>query len=115
MFSRRPTAEIASGYQDRSVAVWLAVEHEIGAFIAVWFVPPVVEEGAAIAGALDALQELLRDDLVGVNIGPIERYYHAVLGAKRPHADASTDATRRTSTKCPCSAAAAAIAGETRC
>ena len=33
---------------------------------------PVVEEELAEAGALDPLQELLRDDLVGVDVGAVE-------------------------------------------
>src|SRR5262249_54247735 len=61
------------------------------------------------AGPLDSLQELLRDDLVGVDVGAVE------------HGDAALDpahglhASSRTSTKWPETAAAAAIAGLTRC
>jgi hypothetical protein len=34
---------------------------------------PVEEEELAVAGALDALEELLGDDLVGVDVGAVER------------------------------------------
>jgi hypothetical protein len=33
---------------------------------------PVIEEELAEPGALDPLQELLRDDLVGVDVGAVE-------------------------------------------
>src|SRR5262249_34128804 len=66
-------------------------------------------EELPVAGPLDSLQELLRDDLVGVDVGAVE------------HGDAALDpahglhASSRTSTKWPETAAAAAIAGLTRC
>ena len=44
------------------------VEDEVGLVLA-----PVEEQELAEAGALDALQELLRDDLVGVDVGAVER------------------------------------------
>ena len=42
----------------------------VGAFLDA---APVVEEEVAVAGALDALEELLGDDLVGVDVGAVER------------------------------------------
>src|SRR5262249_45083183 len=67
----------------------------------------------AEAGALDPLQELLGDDLVGVDVGPVE-------GRDLPgHADeslhqagtSSRAPSSRTSTRWPAIAAAAAISG----
>ena len=48
---------------------------------------PVVEEELAEAGALDPLQELLRDDLVGVDVGAVEHRDLALDHVDRPHAD----------------------------
>jgi hypothetical protein len=42
----------------------------VGAFVDA---TPVIEEEVAVAGALDALEELLGDDLVGVDVGTVER------------------------------------------
>ena len=42
----------------------------VGAFLDA---APVEEEELAVAGALDALEELLGDDLVGVDVGAVER------------------------------------------
>ncbi len=43
----------------------------VGAFLDA---APVVEEEFAVARALDALEELLGDDLVGVDVGQRQRY-----------------------------------------
>ncbi len=43
---------------------------------------PVIEEEFAEAGALDALQELFGDDLVGINVGAVKRGDLAGVGAK---------------------------------
>jgi hypothetical protein len=55
----------------------MLVEDEVGVRLAcvgaVLNAAPVVEEEVAIAGALDALEELLGDDLIGVDVGAVER------------------------------------------
>src|SRR4029077_7440850 len=72
---------------------------------------PVEEEELAEAGALDALEELLRDDLVGVDVGTVEHESARRHRAKRLHA-----ATRsRASANRPAIAVAAATDGLTRC
>ncbi len=43
------------------------VQREVG------ILPPLEEEALGEAGALDALEELLRDDLIGVDVRAIER------------------------------------------
>src|SRR5205814_7777208 len=55
--------------------------------------------------------ELLRDDRVGVDVLPVHRRDQAAVDAKRFH---DCYASRRTSTKWPSIAAAAAIAGLTK-
>ena len=107
VFPRRAAAEVRPGDEDPGAGAPRPVQLEVGVL------PPVVEEELAVARALDALEELLRDDLVGVDVGPVEDDRARGERAKRLHARAATDS--RTSTKCPASAAAAAIAGLTRC
>ena len=107
VFPRRAAAEVRPGDAGSSRRRPRAVQLEVG------ILPPVVEEELAVARALDALEELLRDDLVGVDVGPVEDGRARGERAKRLHARAATDS--RTSTKWPASAAAAAIAGLTRC
>ena len=49
------------------------VQHELRNRIAGRRLPPVEEQKIAVAGALDALQKLLGNDLVGIDVGAIER------------------------------------------
>src|SRR5260221_11705708 len=84
------------------------VEHEVPSLA------PVVEEELAEAGPLDALQELLRDDLVGVDVRHRERREAAPDRADRLHRTAREPASSRTSVKWPAMAAAAAIGGPTQ-
>ena len=88
-------AEVAPGDEDR-----------VGLELDLAGADPVVEQELAEAGALDPLQELLGDDLVGVDVGAIE------------HRDPSLDhvnglmPSSLMSTKWPSTAAAAAIFGD---
>src|SRR5262249_12501623 len=92
------------GEQDRAR---LPVQFEVG------ILHPVEEEELSEARALDALQELLRNDLVGVDVGAVEDDRRRGQGAEGFHAYASTRA--RASAKWPRIAVAAATSGETRC
>src|SRR5439155_18247350 len=66
MLARRTAPEVAAGDQDLCARVLGPVELEVG------ILRPVEEEELAVAGALDPLQELLRHDLVGVDVGAVE-------------------------------------------
>src|SRR5262249_31404357 len=108
---RRAAAEVAAGHQDRRVPVGRLLEQEA-------LLPaPVVEEEGPEAGPLDPLQGLLRDDLVGVHVGPVQRGDRAGHHAEGLHQPTSARSTssERTSTRWPVIAAAAAMAGLTRC
>src|SRR5581483_7189001 len=104
VLARRAAAEVPAREQDPAA---LRVQLEGGVL------HPVEEEELAEARALDALQELLRDDLVGVDVGAVEHDRGRGDGAERLHANASTRS--RASAKCPAIAVAAATSGETRC
>src|SRR5207344_649547 len=86
-----------------------------GPLVAVFVVAPVEERVLPVARALDPLQELLRDDLIGVDVGAVEHRDPGRHLRDRLHAGTGCPVSARTSTKCPWSAAAAAICGLTRC
>src|SRR2546421_5054286 len=68
VLARGAAAEVAPGDEDGRATVARLVQDERRVGRAVRIVAPVVEEELAEARALDALEELLRDDLVGVNV-----------------------------------------------
>src|SRR3989449_11265433 len=78
--------------------------------------PPVVEEGRAEAGALPPLQELLGNDLIGVDFGarqggPAAGVTHKGLDHGATSSPSRSHAQVRTSPSRPATAAAAAIGG----
>src|SRR5262249_19329089 len=78
-------AEVAPGDQDAAASVGRVVELEIGIERSVFAEAPVIEEELAEAGPLDPLQELLRDDLVGVDVDAVERGEDAGVANERLH------------------------------
>ena len=62
-----PHPKFAPGEQDRGPGVALVVEDEVGVLA------PLVEQERAEPGALDPLQVLRGDDLVGVDVGSVQR------------------------------------------
>src|SRR5581483_7565078 len=113
VLARRAAAEVAAGEQDLGAGELGPVQLAAGARLSLLVVAPVEEEELAVAGALDPLQELLGDDLVGVDVRTVEHRHPAADDAQRLHA--GTASSSRTSTKRPAIAAAAAMAGLTRC
>src|SRR5262249_18443799 len=71
---------------------------------------PVEEQELAEAGPLDPLEELLGDDLVGVDVVAVQHRHAARDGFDGSHLFHPLMSTKR-----PSIAAAAAICGETRC
>ena len=65
MLARRAAAEVHAGDEDRRAGVVRLVQHERRIALPR---PPVVEQERAEARSLDPLQELLRDDLIGVDV-----------------------------------------------
>src|SRR5439155_26775624 len=98
MLAARSTAEVGAGHEDR-------VLRQVEALLA-----PLLEQELAVAGPLDALQVLGRDDLVGVDVVARQVGYCAFDDVDRLHQLQSL-----MSTKWPSMAAAAAIWGLTRC
>src|SRR6478672_4053079 len=124
VFPRGAAAEVLAGQQHAGALVARRVEDElrverphavVAPGLADVEVAPFVEQVRSEAGALDRLQELLGDDLVGVDIGAVERTGQAGVGGEGFHRNSQARIRSRTSTKWPATAAAAAIAGLTRC
>src|SRR5207249_2600265 len=93
MLARRAAAEVPPGDQNARALGLGAVELEAR------ILAPVEEEELAEAGTLDSLEELLRDDLVGVDVLAVEHESARGDGAERRHATASSSS--RASAKCP--------------
>src|SRR4029077_20087063 len=100
VLARGAAAEIRARHENRRPFELGPIEREI------IVLGPVPEEELAVARALDALQELLRDDLVGVDVVAVER-------GDRPGDDVEMlhQSSPLTSTRHPLMAAAAAISG----
>src|SRR4029077_13088966 len=72
-----PAAEVFSRDQDRGFRIARPGEHKIdglfSALFSVYRTAPVVEQEFSESGALDALQKLFGDDLIGVHVHLVER------------------------------------------
>src|SRR6202021_913689 len=71
--------------QNARACVARLIEHEAGVLLAVCAEAPVVEKELAKAGALDSLQKLFRDDLVGVDVDAVQRSHAAAMYSERFH------------------------------
>mgnify|MGYP000750722315 CR=1 FL=1 len=109
VFSRRSGTEVGAGDEDHRLGVLPAIEDEARVRLTLGILCPIPEEERSKAGALNALEELLRNDLVGVDIGPRQGGH-----LTRDDGDGLHHDHARMSTKRPSIAAAAAIAGLTK-
>src|SRR6266511_2088164 len=95
VLARRAAAEVGPGDQHRRTLVLGLVEHEVAARA------PVIKEEGPVARPLDPLQELLGDDLIGVDVRQVERRHaprHAPNGLQLeefPHVDQVAGDRRR--------------------
>ena len=67
-----------------SLVAWI-VDYEGWILVAGCGFAPIEEEKFAIAGAFDALQKLLRDDLIRIDVGAVERCDECCECAERFH------------------------------
>src|SRR5207247_279228 len=74
---RRAASEVRASEEDRRALCLRLVELELRIQTPVGPKPPVGEEGRPEAGALHPLQELLGNDLVGVDVGAWQRGHGA--------------------------------------
>src|SRR5712692_8063140 len=107
---RASAAEVLARKQYAGALVARLVEDEIGVEraartglvrLAFAEVAPGIEEIRPEPRALDRLQELLRDDLVGVDIGAVKRCHEAGQDGKALHQVISTGERRRSARRSP--------------
>src|SRR6185437_2841825 len=72
VLAARSAGEVLAGNENLRALVAGIVENEVGVLVARRGATPVEEEEFAVAGALDALEELLGNDLVGIDVGAVE-------------------------------------------
>src|SRR5208337_2865050 len=93
---RAARSEVRPRDQDRGAAVASGIQHEIGILGAVRPKAPVEEKPLLESAAHDRFQELLGNDLVGVDVGAVERRHqageirewtHRLISLPRPFAD----------------------------
>src|SRR6266436_1946607 len=111
MFARRAAAEILAGDQSAGAGILRLIEDEGRVRDAVGGASPVIEQEFSEASALDPLQKLFGDNLVGVNVRAIKWGDLAGVFAEWLH---YWNRQLRISVKCPAIAAAAAIIGLTK-
>ena len=92
MLAAGAAAEVAAGEQDGSSGRRGLIEFKLRIRRTVGEKPPVEEEKLPEAGPLDPLEELLGNDLVGVDIDPVERGDDAGIGDEGIHARVSEKA-----------------------
>src|SRR5262245_7398887 len=79
-------AEVAAGEEDRRTLGLRLIQLKIGIRrLAVGLVAPIVEQKRPIAGALDALKELLGNDLISIDVGPVHGGDEAGVGGEGIH------------------------------
>src|SRR5437870_5271346 len=104
MFTAGSGAEVGPGDQDGRALEPGVVQHEVRVL------PPLVEQERAEPGSLDPLQILRWDDLVGIDVGAVERHGGSLDARDGLHGYRSSGVV-----KCPAIAVAAATLGLTRC
>src|SRR5579871_6430148 len=87
MLARGTAAKILTRYKNGCALVARVVEYKIRLLIPVVIKTPVVEQKFAKAGFLDSLEELLGNDLIGIDIDPIERGHQSAMYSKSFHWD----------------------------
>src|ERR1035437_342426 len=70
VLTRGTAAEVLPGHKNRCSLVAGLIEHELGPRLAIAVEAPIEEQKRTEAGALNAFQKLLRDNLVGIHVWP---------------------------------------------
>ena len=73
VLARGPTPKVVTRQQDRCALITGLVEKEVWVGRTIAAITPVREQPLAQARALDRLQVLLGNDLVGIHVHPVER------------------------------------------
>ncbi|KAH3663570.1 hypothetical protein OGAPHI_004971 [Ogataea philodendri] len=90
VFSGRSASKVVTGHtKDLGLGVWLDVQDEVGRNVISVLVlgeSGLVEQTGSQTGSLDGLEELLRNDGVGVDVGTVERSGNRRQGDELLHA-----------------------------
>src|SRR5205823_4998701 len=87
MFTRRTTAEILSGDQNRCAATACCIQRKRWIKLAVSRKPPIIKKKFTKAGALDSFEKLFRNNLIRIDVGSIENGDKAGMYSKGLHAN----------------------------
>ena len=74
MLPRRTAAKVGSGNEDRGIVKSRIVEDETIIRRAIAMKAPIMKQELTVTGSLYTFQKLLWDDLVSVNVWPVDRY-----------------------------------------
>src|SRR6266576_4505026 len=85
MFSRRPATEVLARDQNASASVPGMIQHKWRISLYVLSAAPVEEKKFPTAGSLDALQKLLGNDLIRIDIHAIQRSHAPLMHTKCFH------------------------------
>src|SRR5690348_17052860 len=100
-------SEIGAGYEDGCVGVLRSVKYEVP------LVAPLRKQSLAETGPLDPFQPVARDDLIGVDVGAVQRNRGARDHPDRFH-QCPPFSRSAGAARWPATAVAAATAGDTR-
>src|SRR5262249_41164054 len=85
VLARGAAAEVSTRDENRRPLVRGLIKLELRIRRAIRLIAPVKKQELAEAGPLDALEELLRNDLIGVDVEPVERRWDSFQENKRFH------------------------------
>ena len=87
MFAAGSAAEVSACQQNRGPADGRSIQFERRVGGPVVLIPPVEEQKLSEAGALDPLEKLLRDDLIGIHVRSVHHGDNARVLSERLHGD----------------------------
>src|SRR5579862_6055660 len=85
MFARRSAAKVLARHQYRRTLISRIVQHEVVDLLTLCAEAPVVKQKLSETRSLDALQKLLGNNLIGINVNPVKRSDESRMFAKWLH------------------------------
>src|SRR5581483_4750141 len=85
MLTRRSAAKVLARQQNGRAFVSRLMQNKVRVLLPVRSEAPVIKQKLPKAGLLDPLQKLLRNNLVGIDVHPIQRRHAPAMHSKRFH------------------------------